>query len=273
MKLVKYRYFLNPTSQLTLFQSNIEKKEILKRVLHDTIQFPNRTSTLGYSLIRQENDFVYARLGKRSKITKSLPPETNFEEKIEEHWPACDMFISLLEDPINGQTIAVEHNSAVFQNELNPLRALSDVFNLSLQSEGLEMSINPITDERNFWELVRENQNQIREVVFCYRAPNLFKLENSLNEELTDAKETFMMTEAEVSLKNDQGHLQVPENDFMKQSVDYIARGGGEYKLIANGKVYTSNKNHKTKEVVFDIDIETSDKESFLSVISRIFND
>jgi hypothetical protein len=273
MKLLLYRYFLNPTIQLSLFaEENINKQGLIINLLEQKHNFDFNGSTLGYVHERTENNIIYAKIGKRTHITRRLSPDENFQEQQEENWPYCRVFINVSTDPSYGQTIAFENISSVFTDPLNQLQSFADKLNEQLSKKDIVISIHPITTEQNFWAVIEENKDNIEEVTFCFSAPNLFNLQNNLNDDLRQAEEEFAMTDGVISLKNKKGNLIVPPTSpLINQSVEYITRGGGEYKIKAKGRYYTNKDNIKSKTIDFDIDMKTTDKDTFIEVLKNIF--
>ncbi len=184
------------------------------------------------------------------------------------------MFIKLSGDPKEGQQIAIEHKPWIFFNPLWQLRALADRVNDTLRENGLALSINPITQETKFWELVKTYTGQIEELRFTYSSPNLFNLENSLNEDLKKLRDTQNVTEASMILKNKEGNLKIPEdNPLIKESVEYVVKGGGEYRIKAKKKIITSKDNVRSKSVTTEIELGTSDRDAIIKFAKELFGD
>jgi hypothetical protein len=126
--------------------------------------------------------------------------------------------------------------------------------------------IHPLTEEKEFWEVVNLYQGKIEELTFDLTAPNVLNLKNNLNEDLREAKKEFAMTATTISIKNNLGGLVIPKNNpFINQGLEYTKKGGGETRLRIKGrkKVYSSNdnKNIKTKDMDFDADLSNASEE------------
>lgn len=275
MKFLFFRYFINTAKQGVLFNENKTKRSLLLTALKDVKlnSFNKGKSDLGFVHEFEKGDYIYCKFGKRSSITHTLPPKDKFKEVKTENWPNCHMFINVSEDPKNGQQIAIEQKKWIFVNPLVQLRALADKINESLTNNGLVLSINPITQEARFWETIKEFGGQIEELKFVYNAPNLFNLENSLNEDLKKVRDTHNATEATMIMKNKEGNLIVPENNpLIKQSVEYVVKGGGEYRIKAKKKIITSKDNVKSKTVTTEIQLETADKDAIIQLAKDLFS-
>ena len=232
--------------------------------------------SLAYAHIKTNDDFIFSKIGRKSTITVNLPPEKNFEKKIEDNWPTCKIFININNSPETGQMIAFESKSSVFHDPSNALRDLVDHLNHELNPYGYVLNVNPVTIERNFWGIVKQYSGKIEELDFRFAAPNLLNIKNSLNEDLHELQDEIGITNAEISLKNKDGLLIVnPDNEFIKQSVDYVTKGGGSYKLKIKAKlqsrVITSDQNIKTRELDIDIDTEINNNEAFNVLMNQIF--
>jgi len=231
-------------------------------------------SDLGFVYEYDDKGYIYCKFGKRSSIVKTLSPQEKFKEVKTENWPNCHMFMSLSEDPENGQQIAIEHKAWIFANPLVQLRALADKINEALLSNGFVLSINPITQEKKFWDLIKQYDGQIEELKLTFNTPNLFNLENTLNEDLKKVRDINNATEASMILKNKEGNLKVPEdNSLIKESVEYIGKGGGEYRIKAKKRIITSKDNVRSKSISTEIELETSDKDAVLKFAKEIFGD
>ncbi len=211
-------------------------------------------------------------------VKVNSPPEKKFSEKKEENWPCCDVIFNLSTDPDSGQRIAFEYKKAVFSNPYEQVKALAEEINKDLIPFGWAIAINPITKEQKFWSIIEENKGKIEKLSLTFNAPNLFKLTNELNDELKEIQKEYNLNKTTVEFENVDGKLKVPEDDnFVKQGVDYITRGGGEYTVTIKGKgrrrSVSSKDNIETKTFDFeDLEISASDPELLKSTIDTIFN-
>lgn len=276
MKFLFFTYFINPTKQGVLFPENKSKRSLLLDALKDTKlnSFKRGKSDLGFVYDFDQEGYVYCKFGKRSSIVKTLPPQEKFKEIKTENWPNCHMFINMSEDPKNGQRIAIEHKTWIFVNPLAQLRALADKINEVFLNNGFVLSINPITQESKFWEIIKQYRGQIEELKFTYDAPNLFNLQTSLNEDLKKARDIHNATETTMILKNKDGNLKIPDdNSLIKESVEYVGKGGGEYRIKAKTKIITSKDNVRSKSITAEIELETSNKDAIIKFAKEIFGD
>lgn len=270
-----FTYFLNPTDQQALFSDKRDKNEIFRTLLRDgKIEYESRGVKLALVLISEKNGYFVCKLGKKASIKRNLPPDQNFEETVEESWPFCLVVINT--NPANGtgQKIAFEYKSNVFVSPNEQLKHFEDEINTSIASSGYALSVNPVTEDREFWKIVEDNQDKIEKLIFSFNAPNLFGLKNSLNQDLKDLEKEYGSTKVSIELENPAGKLKIPKNELTNQSIDYITKGGGEYELQIKGKrKKIVSKNNIVTRTFDDIDINLKGKgqEALFDLLGKIF--
>ncbi len=276
MKILLYRFFLNKTDQMTFFDrkdKGVGKIDLLKDVFSKQYHFRYRKSELGYVLERYEDNFIYGKLGRRSTLSRILPPERDFKKELEENWLCSNVFIRLDGEPQGGQTIAIEYHSSTFRSPLSPLQAWANKINETLSCEGYLLSIHPVTTERDFWTLVKSSKGKIQQLVLSFSAPNLFKIENNLNDDLKKLQKEYNATETSIGLSNPTGNLNISDSSkLVKQGVEYITKGGGDYKLRVGGIFHSSKDKGKYKTIDLEINLETTDKGTFIRTLKELTN-
>ena len=271
-----FTYFLNPLEQPALFKDKRDKNDILRDLLRkDRIEYESHGANLAFVLIHEKNNYFIGRLGKKASIRRNLPPEQNFEETLEESWPHCTVIINTNPDHGTGQKIAFEYKSNVFTSSHEQLKHFQDELNSHLFSFGYALSINPVTEEREFWHIIDQNKDKIERLTFTFNAPNLFGINNSLNQDLKDLQKEYSSTKVSLELENPDGRLVVPKNDLTKQSVEYITQGGGEYSLKIKGKVrkVLKSKDNIKSKTFDDLEIVVKGKgqETLFDILAKIF--
>jgi len=276
MKFQYFTFFLNPVANL--FEDKREKIEILKEILktEKPITYKKGSTQLAYVFKRESNNHIVARLGRKSLITRNLSPNEQFQETQEENWPYCEVLFNLDKDPEKGQKIAFAFKSYIFSSPYEQLKGLADEINSHLMMSGYVIAISPVTKEKKFWDLIKENRGKIEKLSLSFNAPNLFNLKNNFNEELKEAQDKLNLNKATIEFENTLGQLSVPEDDeLIKQGVEYITKGGGEYSLKIKGrgrKVISSKDNIETKAFDFeDLEIISSTPELLEITIKNIF--
>lgn len=270
-----YRVFVEPLKQQQLFPDRtISKKDILRKAfVYETPQeFIAGKNQLAFINQLVDDDLIYASLAKKSEETIYHSPQEKLEAETVESWPHVRVFVNIASDPDKGQILAIESRSNVFRNTTLQLDAFQKYVNEMLKSTGYEINIHPVGSGEKFWDIINANKGQIRELTFRYSAPNLFNLKNNLNDELRDAQQEFMLTKAKVSFENPGGQLKVdPENDFIKQSVEYVTKGGGDYVVKAK-RVYKSKDSISSQNVdEVELEVAVKDKQSFKQFCDKLF--
>ena len=262
----------------TLFEDKREKIDIFAEILQRSgpISYESRGTNLAYLFRAKNGDFIVGRVGRKSKIKRHLPPEKKFRSQDEESWPFCDVIFNLSGDHEKGQKIAFEYKSGVFSSPNEQLKHLAEKINEELMTYGYVFSVNPVTEEQEFWKIINDNKGKVEKLSFTFNAPNLFGLDNTLNEDLKNASKVYNINRATIELENSDGKLAVPENsELIKQGVEYVARGGGQYaiKLKGRGRRVLESSN-KTVTKTFDLeelDVVTDDGEFAKEILKKIF--
>lgn len=276
MKFQYFTFFLNPVANL--FEDKRSKTDILKEILktEKPITYKKGGTQLAYVFKRESDNHIIAKLGRKALIRRNLSPNEQFEETQEENWPYCEILFNLDNDPDKGQKIAFAYKSYIFSSPYEQLKGLADEINSHLMMSGYAIAINPVTKERKFWDLIKENKGKIEKLSLSFNAPNLFNLKNSFNEELKEVQERLNLNKATIEFENTIGQLSVPEDDeLIKQGVEYITKGGGEYSVKIKGhgrKIISSKNNIETKTFDFeDLEVISTSPELLKITIKKIF--
>lgn len=271
-----FTYFINPLNQGALFPDGRDKNEIFREILtNERKEYKGRGVTLAFVPMTQRDGYVVGKLGRKAVIRRNLPPEDKFQETLEENWPHCLVLFNTNPDRGRGQKIAFEYKSYIFTSPHEQLKHLQDELNTHLFAYGYALSINPITHEQEFWNIVDQNQDRIEELTFSFNTPNLFELKNSLSTDLKALQGEYSTTKVSLTLENPNGKLIIPKNKLTNESVDYIARGGGEYAVKIKGrvrKVLKSKNNIETKTFDdIDITINGGEQKPLFDLLGKIF--
>lgn len=281
MKFQYFTYFLNPIVQQPLFPKKVDKNNILSDILRklkeNPLEYKSGGADIAFVVVHHKDNYVVARLGKRSSLRKSLPPEKLFEETREEHWPHCNVIFNLDNDSETGQKIIFEFKNNIFASPALQLKKLAEEINPLLMPSQFVLSINPVTESQEFWHIINQNKDKIEKLSFIFNSPNLFNLENDLNEELKGIQKDYLATKATIEFENPDGRLKVPENKLTKQGVEYITKGGGEYRVKIRGRrrtVLSSKGKIKTRDFP-EVEIMGSigSQRELFSLLEKIFKE
>lgn len=266
MRFEYYRFLLTPERQKIFNVSVRERQDVIKQIFsaRDSYMFQYGRSTYGFVIKDRRGKKIFGRIGKQTSAKLSSSPETGFQEREEENWPGSHIFINLDDEKSTGNTeqfgqvIAVQSNRRAISNMGNCLRTLADKINREIADTGLYISINPILQKsRGFWNVVNEHSGKIRKVILIYTPPNLFDLQNKLEEDLKDVNKRYNTTSTQIVLKNDRGDLKLQKDDrLLNESARYIGEGAGRFRVYAKRhRVIKSEAGVRTEEFS-DITIE-----------------
>lgn len=280
MKLQFFRIFIAQSSQLSLLaDTTITKGELISEAFgqqEEPMYYTSGESEYAYVVHKKTGNYIYASLAKKGRVKIQHSPEEDFEIEAVDTWPRVPLLINTDSDPENGQSIAIELNGSIFQHPHVQIRILVSELNKTiLKRKGYEMAIHPISEQNEFWDVVSRFEGSINSLEFEFSAPNLFNSTDSLNDELRDARDHFGMTKASIKVENSDGELRVPsDNNFIKQGVNYITEGGGEYKIkLKNRNIITGADSIKSKEInETELEIAASNKETLKEFCDTLFS-
>lgn len=286
MRFEYYRFLLAAvdSKQDDLFQGQKKsREELIKEIFSEgkTYTFEKGKSGYGFVIKRVINKKAFGQIAKQKEAKIVSSPSEGLEERQEETWPCSYVVINLDDEKKNGETdqfgqvIAVQVNTPVISNNASCLRALSDHINTIIINDAYHISINPIqTGEFTFWSVIDKYQGQVTKATLSYTSPNLFNLENKLEDDLRKANQEFNTTNTQLTLESQGGNLNLSkDNELLSQSAEYIDKGGGVYALkLKNGKTITSNRKG-VKTEAFDgkeINIEGVTERSLMEIIKNV---
>lgn len=105
------------------------------------------------------------------------------------------------------------------------------------------------SEASTFWKIV-ESKSKIYRLDFKLISPNILDTNQKARDALESLKEVFGQDEIDISLKNENGDLKVPEEPISNY-LEYIAEGEGSWSVVTEGdrggkKAYSSNENIDT---------------------------
>ncbi len=259
-----YRFFLTRIEEPELpFNGNKTREDVIKEMFSPNKKYQFRSREKDYCLYikQQEENYVYATIGKRVKKNIRTAPENGFKTMEIEDWPGCDIFINLSNEHDtgktlkNGQFIFVQVNNVDMKYRASILQKLAQAVNRDIQKYGYFLTINSMPSEKTlFWNVVRENEGKIKKITFSYIPPNLLDLRSSLEDDLRSVAGEFNSTKVQVSLENTDGNLTLSQsNKLLKESAEYVDLGAGTFKLQFKGnkrKPISSDDSIKTESFV-----------------------
>lgn len=92
-----------------------------------------------------------------------------------------------------------------------------------------------------------------------------------MTDDLKKLQAEYNATETSLSIANPTGRLRIPKtNNFVSEGVEYVIKGGGEYKLKVKGQWHKSTDKCKCKTVDMTVDLKTTDKKTFITTLKEL---
>lgn len=220
-----YRIFLHlTTTQQTLFAKT--KEEALKNLyLHvrDVVKIEFNDWGTEHILFHYREItpqiFVW-QFSRRQDFTKHVPTSQRIEDQSDRQYP----FIFVI-CHTELQIALVERNTSVFQ-DLDIAKSKLERF-FSSRLDGIAVSLNEISEQREFWRLVNE-MDQIEQIDFEYKPPNFFKGSNSVDKLVKDVHEETNFETFKITLKNKIRGLKLAYETF-GDHIKRLSSGAGKY--------------------------------------------
>jgi hypothetical protein len=160
----------------------------------------------------------------------------------------------------------------VIGTPLSVFRSLADHLNRLYQIPSeWSISVNPIARTEEFWAAAARYRNRIGELDLRYVVPNIWDGQTETERALKKLHNETNAQEVEVRLINRDRQIQ-PDTSNIRDSVDYISRGGGSITIKeGNKKLYSSEDNVVTETPEEDLKIQESDARLLIELIRRLF--
>jgi hypothetical protein len=245
-----YRYQILPVSQtiqLSIDEPRIHsvedlvklKNEFFAQALRDivTFEYP-RGEVIHRKDVVAENLFVI-RFAARRRIRIQT---RNFTVAKIDNFPT--MVVGINNDP-NVQTIAIQINRQVFASTETIRHILEENLSAQMRRTQLIVRIEPIFDEKKFWDEVRKYDRKIVQTDFELISPNMANIAGGLTIDLDQMHRSTNTKTTHLQLNSDKdGSLTLTEDDpIIKPIVDYVSAGGGNISMKIRGlarRIHTS---------------------------------
>lgn len=224
------------------------REDYLRKVFAERYSFMHYANEFHYVPHQASTpEVVVGRVGRAVVTSENLPPERELEEVQHPHWRASVVLI----DPIDhedGQKVAFQINADVGKPQAL-ITALVTKINETHPNTAYHIECQPLFDESDFWEFVKNNDELIVQITFDLVAPNgLFSVNSSLKDELRQLNQTTKSQEVTTTLKNEDG-LAIRSKPI-EDAVTYAHGAGGKIRAKAkNKKKFNSTTKPKTSEL------------------------
>jgi hypothetical protein len=214
-----------------------------------------------------DSAYVIGVIAKEHLVTVAGPPEEEFVNKQVEDWDTANVLI----DTFSTEQLAAMQPTV--GAAVHIFRSLADHINASTTAEWI-IAVNPVTTKEQFWGVAEKYKGHIAEIDLSFAVPNIWGGQSETEKALKELKTENNALEVEVKIKNRDGQLN-PDSDRLRQSVAYIARGGGTAKLRddSNNTIFSSDneENIVTTPIDPDFPIQSADEGMIASLIKRLF--
>lgn len=235
--------------------------------MNKELKFISNDNKIIHNIEKLSNGYLSLRIG---------IPKTDYIEKEDfsrEEILRYPNFMLLINNNPDEQIILIERNYKAISKTNSGIRLFEKTFNKYLDNYQLSIYIQPVYDEKEFWEVVNRYPNLIVKCTFEFIRPNLANISKSLAEDLrnfqidSNAHKTKLELEAPKK-----GVLEINENSKeIIGLVKYSSKGGGDISLKIKGirkKIRTSSS-IKTIEIE-EINIENLNEKNIKSIFGHL---
>lgn len=262
-----FRYQLIPRSQqrLAIFGEEISVEQLKERkngyfmdeLLKDGAYFDSSGNELSHKLIYDKGDKVIFQLGSAKQV---ILQDKNFNDTIATTHPYV---LVVIDNAPEIQKIAISINTIAFSNPFVVANIIEKTFTSRLDKYGLDISINPILDKKDFWELIKKNDHRIVAMKFEIVKPNISNISSTLGEQLKGLVNSTNSQKTVVELTAPKGKVLEnlnTDNESLSQVTEYATEGGAsDVSLKIKGqRSYTKTRNTIRKTSVDEIEIKGS---------------
>ena len=253
-----YRYQILPIEQSIQFSldeeipANIDELKAKKNELfHEAIisipTFEWSRAELIHQILIDNNSEILLRIGAARGLQRTT---REFEKETVEDWPNALVYIDNRPD---HQIIAIQVEYKAFRKSRTLAKILEDNINNYLRKYLLHVTILPVFDQYEFWQLVDKYPRQITQARFDMVTPNMSNISKNLKLDLTMLGRETNTQETMLELNSDKNSYLVlsRNNKFLQSLVYYISEGGG----IAMLKVRSMRRRLSTRDSVKEINI------------------
>ena len=132
----------------------------------------------------------------------------------------------------------------------------------------------PIIDTRDFWAIVKEYQNRLTSLEFQFLTPNLWGSSTETEKALKEFQDENGAQAVDVGLSNKDGNLN-PDTERVRESIEYVGKGGGSIKAKAGVKVIYNSTEERTQSGSIDDDDDTpaqsASTDKLADMVKRLF--
>ncbi|AEF80965.1 hypothetical protein [Leadbettera azotonutricia] len=275
-KFIIFRYQILPIDrkfQGFLFE-NINSIDELIAKKNDIFQeylktFGNLTKEKSQIIVQHMNEEKDSLLFKFA-VNRSMIRETKiFTEEELENWPS--FLVYFWNDP-KKQYLIIQERKKAFQHIDTITSYIENYLSDKLKEYGLTIHFEPLFNIEDFWHIISEHYNNIKEIQFELITPNMANISHNLSTDLKNLAYSTNTTRSQLTIASDVGSSLKIENDNsqINNLVKYSSEGGGNITIRVKGlksKIQTS-KTKKTIEIN-EMEIIGKDPGEIIQILKR----
>lgn len=255
IKFYTYRYLLIPSLQITFEQMTVkDKRQLFKDIFENLTkeskiekEINNRKYIL-YLRKKISDDIYICKFAKEVIRGKHDIGTEDIEEKKESDYP----YIYFITDT-SKQIFFIQEKTSLFRDLDEAKSKIKDFFEKDLLKKDFNLMIDGITESKSFWQHINTAE-KIFELKLHMKSPNAF--EGILNAEklLRKMRSFFNNTEMDMNLKNEEGKLDINEENS-KDYIDYIKEGAGRWELVIGNNQHKESIKSTDKKYIKKINL------------------
>lgn len=245
------------------------KNSLFLKELLSVLEFRTSKTRIKHEILFFDNQSALLRFA----AGRSLRVETeDFSEEHVENWPS---FLVYIWNHPEKQLLAIQERPNAFHETEVVAKAIASAVNLPLGKVNLHCHIKPLFSERDFWELLGENEGRIKEIRFDIITPNMSNISDTLEEELVSFAKDSNAAESKINLvAAPNSSISISKDDpRVKGLVKYSSLGGGGITLKIRGFSKLVHTKESTKRIdIPEIEIEGLEDEGVASILKDLLS-
>lgn len=203
--------------------STVTRQGYLLAALERRIDFVHRGQRFSYVFIDRLESVLAARIGKQGVDHPAGPPETGFAPADMPVHFASNALLETAGDA-GGQKLAFQINP-----RLGSARGIVESLIQKINDDGVDapwlIDVHPMSDEAEFWSVVKENETSITSLQLIFAAPNVLRITGSVREDIEAAKTENNASSISISVTNPKDGIKV-DTPYVREAMKIISEGG-----------------------------------------------
>lgn len=169
---------------------------------------------------------VCGKIAKLRNVSRHVREFNDVRTEQGEDWPYLHFACDLTE---TEQLFVVEDPGKIGLTLPALCHFLGDIARREVMIHGYAIRVQPIAEERTFWDLMGENH--VYKVTLQLRSPNMLGMSACARRFLNQLRDETNNVETKITLENPRGALRCDRSTLVGSMVEYAAEGGGEWEI------------------------------------------